>query len=72
MGNPVSGAPASTATVVVNVGDVNDNSPTFFSSTYVDSILETAHSGAIALAGVRAFDADAVSCCLLPRASELT
>ena len=60
MGNMVS-APVSTTTVVVTVTDVNDNAPTFFSNSYVGSVSESAHMGAIAVAGVRAFDLDAVS-----------
>lgn len=61
MDNPVSGAPVSTTTVVVTVGDVNDNAPTFFTNSYVGSVSESAHVGAIAVAGIRAFDLDAVS-----------
>ena len=66
MGNPVSGAPVSITTVIVNVADVNDNAPTFFHNSYVDSVSESAHVGAIAVAGIGAFDLDAVSYCLIP------
>ena len=51
----------STATVVVTVTDVNDNSPTFFIDSYVGSVSELAQIGNIAVAGVRAFDRDVVS-----------
>jgi hypothetical protein len=40
---------------------VNDNAPTFFTNSYVGSVSESAHIGAIAVAGIRAFDLDAVS-----------
>ena len=66
MDNPVSGAPVSTTTVIVTVGDVNDNAPTFFTNSYVGSVSESAHIGAIAVAGIRAFDLDAVSSHLIP------
>lgn len=61
MNNLVSAAPVSTTTVVVTVADVNDNAPTFFTNSYVGSVSESAHVGAIAVAGIRAFDLDAVS-----------
>ena len=66
MGNPISAAPVSTTTVVVTVADVNDNAPTFFTNSYVGSVSESAHVGAITVAGIRAFDLDAVSSCLIP------
>ena len=66
MGNPISAAPVSTTTVVVTVADVNDNAPTFFTNSYVGSVSESAYVGAIAVAGIRAFDLDAVSSCLIP------
>ena len=54
-------APTSTATVVVTVTDVNDNPPTFSTNSYLGSVSELADIGNIAVAGVRAFDLDAVS-----------
>ena len=67
MGNLVSAAPVSTTTIIIMVADVNDNAPTFFTNSYVGSLSESAHIGAIAVAGIRAFDLDAVSCHLIPK-----
>ena len=60
MGTAVN-APTSTATVVLTVTDVNDNPPTFSTNSYLGSVSELADIGNIAVAGVRAFDLDAVS-----------
>ena len=70
MGNTVN-AQASTATIVITVTDVNDNPPTFFTDNFVGSVSELAQTGNIAVAGVRAFDLDAVSPFFLFRAQSI-
>lgn len=48
------------ASVLVTLTDINDNTPTFFTNHYTGSVSESARIGDIAVAGIRAFDADSV------------
>lgn len=48
-------------TIVITIGDENDNNPTFDSGNYSATISELALSGEIAISGISASDPDEVS-----------
>ena len=59
-GNILADSPPSTATVVLTLTDINDNSPAFYSGSYSANVDEHVANGHIVIASVSAFDNDVV------------